>query len=216
MHLLLTDLLTCPRCGPPFGLIVQSDRVDNRDVIEGRLGCANCRETFVISGGVADLRHATVGALEPTASVEADADRAFRTAALLGIKEANRAILVADPQGVLARPVSRVLPGIHVIGAAVGQGSLPATSADREAEAFLSQILMGARVPLRDTSLDGMALIGIDPAPLLEEVLRTLKPGGRLLLDQVPAEMAETLRKAGFEVHLEQEGVVVAAASDRR
>ena len=56
MHILLTDALTCPRCGPEFGLIVLADRTHERRVQSGSLGCANCREKYPVRHAVADLR----------------------------------------------------------------------------------------------------------------------------------------------------------------
>ena len=38
MHILLTDALTCPRCGPDFGLIVLAEGVEDR-----RVPCENNR-----------------------------------------------------------------------------------------------------------------------------------------------------------------------------
>ena len=46
MHILLTDVVTCPRCGPEFGLILLADRFEERRVMQGRLGCPNCREEY--------------------------------------------------------------------------------------------------------------------------------------------------------------------------
>ncbi|HWK89996.1 MAG TPA: Trm112 family protein, partial [Longimicrobium sp.] len=61
MHILLTDLLTCPRCGPEHGLVLLADRIEERRVVRGRLGCPNCRETYPVAGTVADLRVAGAG-----------------------------------------------------------------------------------------------------------------------------------------------------------
>ena len=51
MHILLTDALTCPRCGPEHGLILLADAIEERRVVSGKLGCPNCRTTFPIAGG---------------------------------------------------------------------------------------------------------------------------------------------------------------------
>lgn len=67
MHILLTDILSCPRCGPEFGLILLADRIEARRVLAGTLGCANCRSKYAIRDGVADLRAA------PSAGAEAGA-----------------------------------------------------------------------------------------------------------------------------------------------
>ncbi len=55
MHLLVTDRLSCPRCGPAFGLILLSRALEDRRVLEGELGCANCRERFLVEGGFVAL-----------------------------------------------------------------------------------------------------------------------------------------------------------------
>jgi uncharacterized protein YbaR (Trm112 family) len=51
MHILLTDILTCPRCGPAFGLILLAEQTAGRRVLEGVLGCANCRERYPVRDG---------------------------------------------------------------------------------------------------------------------------------------------------------------------
>ena len=56
MHLLLTDRLTCPRCGPEFGLVLLADRLEDRRVLEGALGCPNCRDRYPVRDGFGDLR----------------------------------------------------------------------------------------------------------------------------------------------------------------
>ena len=56
MHILLTDRLACPRCGPEFGLVLLAHEVRDRRVLEGDLGCPNCREAYPVREGFADLR----------------------------------------------------------------------------------------------------------------------------------------------------------------
>lgn len=53
---MLTDRLTCPRCGPTFGLILLAERMVDRRVRDGTLGCPNCRDAFPVVDGFADLR----------------------------------------------------------------------------------------------------------------------------------------------------------------
>ena len=67
MHLVLTDRLTCVRCGPTFGLILLADELQERRVIRGSLGCPNCRERYEIEAGFADLRVAPRHELTPRA-----------------------------------------------------------------------------------------------------------------------------------------------------
>jgi len=56
MDLTLTDLLVCPHCGPPNGLILLADSVVGRRVLAGTLGCASCYRRYLVREGVADLR----------------------------------------------------------------------------------------------------------------------------------------------------------------
>ena len=65
MHILVTDRLACSRCGPAFGLVLLADRLENRRVLSGHLGCANCRERYPIIEGFGDLRPLSVRSNEP-------------------------------------------------------------------------------------------------------------------------------------------------------
>src|SRR5512142_2083643 len=71
MDLRLTDLLACPRCGPPHGLVLLADRVEDRRVLEGLLGCPNCGGRYPVRAGLADLRvPGEAGARAPAATPE--------------------------------------------------------------------------------------------------------------------------------------------------
>lgn len=56
MNVLLTDHMVCPRCGPPFGLVLVAREVADRRVRRGEFGCANCRDSFPVEDGFADMR----------------------------------------------------------------------------------------------------------------------------------------------------------------
>jgi len=55
MHIQLTDILTCPVCGPQHGLILRADRIVERRVRDGALGCPHCRRQYEIRGSAAFL-----------------------------------------------------------------------------------------------------------------------------------------------------------------
>jgi uncharacterized protein YbaR (Trm112 family) len=211
MHILLTDILTCPRCGPAFGLVILADRIDERRVIDGRLGCANCRETYPVEGSVADLRHPVAPplAIEQGTARAGDDERAMRVAALLGAPIPRSALLVIEKTGEMAAAISGLLVEAHVIGASAEP------PVDEPSQGMLSRAIIGERLPLRDRSLSGAALLGFLSGPVFDELIRTLKPGSRLVLDQAPQGSADAARRVGFQVHLEQGDVVVAAAPGR-
>lgn len=219
MHILLTDLLTCPRCGPEFGLIVMADRIDDRRVGSGVLGCSNCRERYPIEAGVVDLRHASVAAVSATDAFGADEERVYRAAALLGMTRPNANILAVDADGSGAIGISRTLPMVHVIGLVTGaiaeddRGTPPDAVED---EGVLSRVRGGQRVPLRSQAVHGFAMLGTSSPALLAEAARVLVRGARVVVDPAGPDTGESLRELGFELQLEQEGVVVAAAPGAR
>lgn len=206
MHILLTDVLACPRCGPEMGLVLLADRMEDRRVVEGRLGCPNCREMYGISGGVADLRAPGVAAtMEPAGeSAEDDEEAAVRLAALLGLAEAKGMVLVAGPGAALAGRMAALVDGVEVIAV-----SPVPTASDAPG---VSAVAAGAVLPFRDRVLMGAALTGSASTETLAEALRVLRPGARLVVTRAGDGAGEWLRGAGAGVLLEQEGVVVARA----
>lgn len=211
MHILLTDVLTCPRCGPQFGLIVLSDRLEERAVLEGRLGCANCRESFPVRAGVVDLRHPSSDVIEPLPSSVDSAERAFRTAALVGVTAAGSSVLVIEREGEITAAMAELLNEVHVLGL-----SIEPPPGERPSRGVLSRFRAGQRLPLRSRSVKGVAALGVKVEPMLDDIHRILAPDGRLVVDPAPPGLPEQLAEAGFSVLLEQEGLLVAATSDPR
>jgi len=212
MYILLTDVLTCPRCGPEFGLIVLAERMEERRVMEGHLGCANCRTHYPIRNAVSDLRlgGGSAVAADPPSAYSADAadpEAAVRLAALMGLAGASGMAMVAGPGARHAAEISALVPELEVIAvdAAPGIGAEPGVS-----RVLADGAILPLRGGLRAAALTG----GADPARL-REGLRVLSPGARLVADPAPAGTAEALRGLGAEVLLEEEGVVVARAPGR-
>lgn len=200
MHILLTDILTCPRCGPEFGLILLADRVEERQVRSGGLGCPNCREMYRIEDGVVDLR-LTEGT-EETAPAP-DPDGAVRLAALLGLAGAGGTALVAGPGAELAPGIAALVPGLQVV-------ALTARPVPDDGAPGVSRVAGGPAIPFRGGMLRGVALTGGAGEASLGEAMRVLAPGTRLVVDPAPEGAAEELRGLGAELLLEQDGVVVA------
>src|SRR5690606_19851622 len=80
---------------------------------------------------------------------------------------------------------------------------------------ILSRIVTGSSLPVRSGSLRGLAIVGMDAGSLLPEAGRSLAPGARIVVEGADGEFAAELVRNGFELHLEQDGVVVASPSDR-
>ncbi|HEV2735526.1 MAG TPA: hypothetical protein VGV85_11850, partial [Longimicrobiaceae bacterium] len=125
-----------------------------------------------------------------------------RLAALLGLSEAWGSTLLAGAGADLADALAALVPGVEVVHAAGRPGS-------GEAAGRLSRVVAGAPLPFAPGSLRGVAL-GREAAGLLEEAVRLLAPGGRLVVEGAPAGAAEGLAAGGLRVLLDQEGWLVA------
>src|SRR5688572_24481455 len=103
MYLVLTDLLTCPRCGPDQGLIVLAELIIDRRILEGSLGCPNCESQYRIADGLADLRTAdSVVGPESRRESPGGVDP-MRLAALLGVTQGPAyALILGNAAGVAA------------------------------------------------------------------------------------------------------------------
>ncbi len=197
----LSDLLTCPRCGPTYGLVLLPDRLDGGRVVTGTLGCANCRERYGVIDGVADLR-VPGPAADPEAVCEGVADsvwavpgeEAVRLAAYLGLEDARGTILLAGPAAAFASDLMAVSGDIAVI-----------TLGPAAATPVASALRVSTVLPLRAGSLEGAALTG-GYASLVTEAVRVLAPGRQLLVEPAP----EALDASGLEV-LARDGAGIVA-----
>lgn len=214
MDVELSDLLTCPRCGPTYGLVLVPYEVEDRRVASGVLGCANCRERYPIEGGVADLRVGAVGddpaARAATSETEGGADGAgvephVRLAGLMGLGEARGVVLVAGPAVARGPALSELVEGIEVVAVAEASGWSASSAGDP-----ISRIRATTVLPFRSGSLRGVALTG-RWAGLLEEGARVLGREGRLVVDPAPPDAPARLEAGGLSVVAEEGGVVVAA-----
>jgi uncharacterized protein YbaR (Trm112 family) len=203
MDVRLSDLLTCPRCGPGHGLILLPGEVRDRRVREGMLGCANCRERYPVAGGVADLRvEGSRGAGvwgdadENLSGGIGDREEAVRLAALMGLADAVGVVLVAGPAAIHGAELAALVDGVEVV--AIDGGAGPG----------VSRVLVSDRIPFRTGSMRGVALTGRRVA-LLEEGARLLGTGARLVVDPLPEAGRARLGDAGLEMIAEEEGVVV-------
>ncbi len=225
MDLRLTDLLACPRCGPPHGLVLLADRVEDRRVLEGVMGCPNCGGRWSVRQGLADLRAAAekeaAARIAPEhAEGASPADAATRLAALMGLAGAGtlgRPIaLVVGPAVAVATELAGAVPDLLVVAAD------PAVAGWAEG-AGVERMLVGGRLPFQDRSLRGVTLSGAPAAPLVEEGLRVLHPLGRLVLEvagaggtaEVWADARARVARAGGRVLAEEGDTLVASPLPR-
>jgi hypothetical protein len=207
MHLLLTDRVTCPRCGPSFGLILLANRLDDRVVLEGRLGCPNCRDSFTIEGGFADLRAPPRGALPeglagvPSTEVSEDAERIV---ALLGITVGPGTVALVGGPARHASAVAASSEDVQVAGVDADLHEWP--EAPR-----ISRLIAAPGLPFFGSTLRAVAVDGRLGSEWLAEAARVVAPGGRIVVTRASKETAEGLRSFGLSVLAAEAETVVAA-----
>lgn len=201
MHILITDILTCPRCGPRFGLIVLADRIEDRRVLTGGLGCANCRNEYPIREGIADLRFG-VGGDAAEALPPPDPERAYRLAALSGVADRQGNVIVAGVEPAMLMEMSRLLPNAQLLGV----GSARPRGADGA-----SWVLARGGLPFRDRTVVAVVVVGSAEAVDLPEAARVVASGGRLVLDGTGPGAGASLSPTDWTLLLEQDGVAVAS-----
>ena len=228
MNVTLVDHLVCPRCGPPYGLILLARDVRERRVHAGEFGCPNCRDRFPVEGGFGDLRPpprvvgaggaAGVGgggekagypgvATADESDCEAGgnrndaADGALRLAAALGVTSGPGLIVVADRHREEAVPLAQLMRGIEVV--VVGWGGRWLVGEG------VSAFVTGPRLPLRAGVARGVVAAGGSGEGWWGECLRVVMPGGRIVITGATPEAREWVVKAGLVTMLDEGGVVV-------
>lgn len=206
MHILLTDLLTCPRCGPEFGLILLGDRIEERRILEGFLGCPNCREKYPIQDGFGDLRAPPRRPLPPVVDEpvrEEDQEAITRVAALLGVREGPGYL-------VLVGPVARAAPGISAMLEKVEVVTVAPDLRTWDEREGVSRTVAGPGLPFFSRRIRGVVLDGDAGAPYLQEAIRVVGPGSRVAVLDAGPDVGNVLSDGGLEPILEDDGVVVA------
>jgi uncharacterized protein YbaR (Trm112 family) len=210
MHVLLTDRLTCPRCGPDFGLILLADRMEDRRVIEGTFGCPNCRDQFQVRDGFADLRAPPRGPLPAGHSGGAEARpddtaEAERLIALVGVAQGPGTLVLVGEPARHAAAFAAGVEGIHVV-------AIDADLARWPTGAGVSRMAAGPGIPLFSRSMRGVAVDARSGPAALREAARVAAPKARVVAVWADeAATGEILREAGLEVMASEAGTVVAA-----
>ncbi len=206
MHILLTDRLVCPRCGPPFGLILLAEEIRDRRVLEGDLGCAHCSERYPVREGFGDLRLPPRETLLPPDEEESggalEGDEAVRLGALMGVTEGPGALLLKGPSARYARLVAGLIEGVEVVGVD------PSLAGQAESEG-VSRLASGPNLPFYEGTFRGLVLSGAVDWSELDEAVRVTAPRGRVVVLNAPEGAHGKLRELGTKVLLEEGGVLV-------
>jgi hypothetical protein len=170
----LTDHLRCPADHDEAFLVLMPDRLEQRSVLAGVLGCLICDRRFVITDGAADLTlpdapHAPHADTRSFQGPEPSALHAF-----LGLSgPGGYAVLVGDVAEAWAG-VAAAQPGVALVAI-----NPPPTIPDA---APLLSVLHADRLPIKSRSMRGVVLgqgYGSDAA-WVAEAMRVTLPGLRV------------------------------------
>jgi len=186
VHIELTELLCCPLCGPPHGLIAFVDRIEDRQILEGRLDCPICETRHPVRDGIVYLGEDGDETADPSGAMPPDPGAAAIAAALLGPpKEAEILLLAGRATG-----LGPALADLRPDAAIVAWGPPPASRHGRVYPVVCRTV---TRPRVRPGRLDG-AVLTRDGEKWLTDLGRVLAPGARLVLldpDPAPAVPAE-------------------------
>jgi len=202
MLLDLSESLTCPGCGPPQGVIVLVERMEDRRVLDGRLDCPSCEARYALRDGVVDFGVAP----GPDRSVpQADPEDAVTAAALLGIRHGRGLIVVGSGLGAAAPRISSLCGGCEVVRLEprglpddYSRASEPVPAPGQGA---VTPLLGGqaGMIPLLSGKAIGVAIEG-GQKEALAEAARVLIPGGRVAVIRPLPEAATVLELPPFEL----------------
>lgn len=200
MHLLLTDVLTCPRCGPDVGLILRADTMSERRVREGALGCPGCRTDYPITGSVARFGDRGPVAREKPSF---DPEAATRIAALLGAGTPGGFVLIVGAAARAAGTIASMDIETEIVAAS-------ADAADLAVAEGVSCMTIGTALPFCSGRLRGVWLSGDAADAMLEEGARSTHALGRLVLEPATENAEERLAAAGLRIAARQGRTVLA------
>jgi uncharacterized protein YbaR (Trm112 family) len=175
VYIELIDLLRCPRVHEESWLVAAFNKMDGRFIIEGKLGCPVCSASFPITDGVADLRDSLDASIAAPSRLPAasDEDTALRVAAMLGLTRPGSAVVLSSMPGSIAGLVAE-MASVRV----VGTNSL-GTEPEQE---NVAMIRSGDRLPFASGSIDAVMMGTGASSDEVEEGVRILRTGGRLVV----------------------------------
>jgi uncharacterized protein YbaR (Trm112 family) len=169
MFIELTDHLRCPADHDESFLVLLPDRIEDRSVRAGRLGCPVCSRTYEVVDGV--VRTGEPPAVEETGPPFLDADALHALTGLAG--PGGYMALVGRVSGVWSE-VAELNPGVALVGINPGP-QVPDSPG--------ISVVRSGRIPLRSRSMRSVVLgRGYAEDPFwIAEAARVVLPGLRVV-----------------------------------
>ena len=188
MHIELIDALRCPEPHEDSWLVGAFDRVIERDIIEGRLGCPVCGSTYEIRGGVVQFDASSESTVQAMPS-SVGADDALRLAAMLDLASPGGLVILEGAWAAAGAMLETFIDArLLVLNPAAGVAE----------QGRLSGVRSHRTIPVAPGSARGVALYrGPSIELLAPAAVRALRAGGRLVApadSQVPPDVRELAR----------------------
>jgi len=167
MFIELTDHLRCPADHEERYLVLLPDRIEDRSVREGRLGCPVCGRTYVLVDGILDL-DGDVPDAPPSTLLEPEP-----LTALVGLNGPGGYLVLVGRPAAAWREIAELNPGVGLV--AVNPGP-------EVADAPGISVLRSDSLPIKSRSMRGVVLgspYGSDPRWVTEGA-RVVLPGLRV------------------------------------
>ena len=168
MFIELTDHLRCPVEHDEAFLVLLPDRVEDRSVISGTLGCPVCDRRFTLRDGVLDTGDAPP---TPDQSTRLPAEA---LAPLVGVNGPGGYLVLVGAPAAGWREVAALVPGVGLVAV-----NPPAGVADEPGVS----VIRSSRLPIKTHSMRGVVLgapFG-DDERWVREAARALLPGLRVV-----------------------------------
>jgi uncharacterized protein YbaR (Trm112 family) len=183
MFIPLVDVLRCVRPHEDTWLVASIDRAEDRDIIEGTLGCPSCLAEYPIRSGVVEF---DAGVARPAYRQPSEHD-VVRLAAALDLVDPRMTAVLLGAWGAYA-PLIRGLSPVPLLlvnppeGIASGDGV---------------SIVLSATAPLAAASVNAVAVDADAGGAMIASLARALRGGGRMvgsIAMALPVEMVEITR----------------------
>ncbi len=167
MFIPLVDILRCPNAHEETWLVASIDRADERDIVEGTLGCPICAAEYPIREGIADFGGAPVR----PAFRAAHETQALKLAAALDLTDARTIAVLHGAWGAHAPLIRSMSPSLLLLinppeGVVSGDGV---------------SIVLATRSPLSAASVNAVAYDADASETMIESLVHALRGGGRVV-----------------------------------
>ncbi len=175
MFIELLDLLRCPKPHDDTWLVTSFNKVSNRFVETGTLGCPNCSAQYPIENGVADFTGGVSSASceeQRAAASHRREEMATRAGAFLDVTEPGATVVLGGVWSYAAEELSN-LAEVRVFAVNPAPGV--------KETATVGLVRVAAELPLATDSCLGVAVDAWFNSGIVAASARVVRPGGRIV-----------------------------------